>query len=305
MLRQAFLSLSNSQELQNVALSNGAARKFALRFVAGETLEQAVQAIKTLNARGCKATFDHLGENICNADEAREAAASYMDILEAINRYRLDSNVSLKLTQMGLDLDEGLCYENLARICARARELNNFVRIDMESSAYTDRTLDIFRRLWHKGGFRNVGVVLQAYLYRTEADVREMNKLGARVRLCKGAYNEPASVAFPRKEDVDINYARLARLLVKEGNYPGIATHDERLIQHIKRYATKKGIAPSRFEFQMLYGVRRGLQLDLVRQGYNMRIYVPYGKEWYPYFMRRLAERPANVVFVVGNLLRS
>ncbi|HEX8222100.1 MAG TPA: proline dehydrogenase family protein [Chloroflexia bacterium] len=305
MLRQAFLSLSNSQDLQNVALHNGAARKFALRFVAGETLQQAVQAIAALNAKGCKATFDHLGENICNAEEARQAAASYIDILEAIKRHRLDSNVSLKLTQMGLDLDEGLCYENVERICARARELNNFVRIDMESSAYTERTLDVFRRLWHKGGFRNVGVVLQAYLYRTEGDVREMNKLGARVRLCKGAYNEPSEVAFPRKEDVDINYARLARLLMKEGNYPGIATHDERLIQHLRRYAAKKGIPASKFEFQMLYGVRRGVQLELVRQGYNMRVYVPYGKEWYPYFMRRLAERPANVVFVVGNLLKS
>ncbi|HVG01055.1 MAG TPA: proline dehydrogenase family protein [Chloroflexia bacterium] len=305
MLRQAFLSLSNSQDLQNVALHNGAARKFALRFVAGETLEQAVQAIAALNARGCKATFDHLGENICNADEARQAAASYIDILEAIKRYRLDSNVSLKLTQMGMDLDEGLCYENVERICTRARELNNFVRIDMESSAYTDRTLEVFRRLWHKGGFRNVGVVLQAYLYRTEGDVREMNKLGARVRLCKGAYNEPSEVAFPRKEDVDINYARLARLLMMEGNYPGIATHDERLIQHLRRYAAKKGIPASKFEFQMLYGVRRAMQLELVKQGYNMRVDVPYGKEWYPYFMRRLAERPANVVFVVGNLLKS
>ncbi|MDQ3929066.1 MAG: proline dehydrogenase family protein, partial [Chloroflexota bacterium] len=254
MLRQAFLSLSNSRDLQNVALSNGAARRFALRFVAGETLEQAVQAIAELNAKGCKATFDHLGENISNADEARQAAASYIDILEAIDRHGLDSNVSLKLTQMGLDIDEGLCYENLERICTRAQELNNFVRIDMESSAYTDRTLEIFRRLWHKGGFRNVGVVLQAYLYRTEADVREMNRLGVRVRLCKGAYNEPADVAFPRKEDVDINYARLARILIKEGNYPGIATHDERLIQHLKRYVAKKGISPSRFEFQMLYG---------------------------------------------------
>ncbi len=288
-----------------MALHNGAARRFALRFVAGETLEQAVRAIAALNARGCKATLDHLGENICNADEARQAAASYIDILEAITRHRLDSNVSLKLTQMGLDIDEELCYQNVANICARARELNNFVRIDMESSAYTDRTLDIFRRLWHKDGFRNVGVVLQSYLYRTEADVREMNKLGARVRLCKGAYNEPSDVAFPRKEDVDTNYARLARLLIKEGNYPGIATHDERLIQHVKWYAAKKGIPASKFEFQMLYGVRRGLQLELVKQGYNMRVYVPYGKEWYPYFMRRLAERPANVVFVVGNLLRS
>lgn len=304
MLRQAFLSLSNSNELQNVALHNGVARKFALRFVAGETLEQAVQAIVTLNRKGCMATFDHLGENICNAEEARQAADSYLDILDAIQRRKLKSNVSLKLTQMGLDLDEGLAYENVARICRKAQELDNFVRLDMESSAYTDRTLDVFRRLWHKEGYRNVGVVLQAYLYRTEADVREMNKLGARVRLCKGAYNEPEEVAFPRKADVDLNYARLARLLISEGKYPGIATHDERLIQHVKRFVAKKGISPAKFEFQMLYGVRRSLQLELVKEGFNMRVYVPYGKEWYPYFMRRLAERPANVVFVMGNLLR-
>lgn len=287
-----------------MALHNGAARKFALRFVAGETLQQAVQAIAALNRKGCLATFDHLGENICNASEARQAAATYLDILAAIKRHGLNSNVSLKLTQMGLDLDEGLAYENVARICRKAQELNNFVRIDMESSAYTVRTLDIFRRLWNREGFRNVGVVLQAYLYRTEGDVREMNKLGARVRLCKGAYNEPEAVAFPRKVDVDVNYARLARLLISEGNYPGIATHDERLIQHVKRFVAKKGIAPAKFEFQMLYGIRRNLQQQLVREGYNMRVYVPYGQEWYPYFMRRLAERPANVVFIAGNLLR-
>jgi proline dehydrogenase len=174
----------------------------------------------------------------------------------------------------------------------------------MESTAYTDRTLDMFRKLWHEKGFRNVGVVLQAYLYRTEQDVREMNELGARVRLCKGAYNEPPEHAFPRKADVDANYAKLARLLLTEGNYPGLATHDERLIEYIKKYAAAHGIEPATFEFQMLYGVRRELQEELVRQGYNMRVYVPYGHEWYPYFMRRLAERPANVVFIMSNLLR-
>jgi proline dehydrogenase len=224
--------------------------------------------------------------------------------LNKIEATGIKSNASLKLTQMGLDVDEDLCFENLNRICSTAQTLGNFVRIDMESTAYTDRTLDLFRRLWHKSGYRNVGVVLQAYLYRTEEDVREMNHLGARVRLCKGAYNEPADVAFPRKADVDRNYAKLAALLLREGNYPGIATHDARLIEFVKRYAASHGIAPDKFEFQMLYGVRRELQVDLVQQGYNMRVYVPYGHEWYPYFMRRLAERPANVVFVVGNLMR-
>lgn len=305
MLRQTFLSLSNSRELQDVALHNGAARKFALRFVAGETLQQAIRAIAALNAKGCAATFDHLGENVNTPSDARAAADSYIAVLQAIKQRRLNSNVSLKLTQMGLDVDENLCYENVARICKLAQDMHNFVRLDMESSAYTDRTLAMFRKLWHEGGFHNVGVVLQAYLHRTEADVREMNRLGARVRLCKGAYNEPAEVAFPRKADVDANYARLVRLLLTQGTYPGIATHDSRLIEYTKRFAASKGIAPSKFEFQMLYGVRRALQIELVNQGYNMRVYVPYGQEWYPYFMRRLAERPANVVFIMGNLVKS
>lgn len=304
MLRQTFLTLSNSHELQNIALNNGLARRFALRFVAGETLDQAVQAIRALNNKGIMATFDHLGENITTANEARAAADSYMDVLDKIEKTGIKSNVSLKLTQMGLDVDEDLCFDNVSRICARAKDLDNFVRLDMESTAYTDRTLDMFRRLWHTSGYRNVGVVLQAYLYRTEEDVREMNRLGARVRLCKGAYNEPADVAFPKKADVDRNYAKLAALLLREGTYPGIATHDARLIEFVKRYAATHSIAPAKFEFQMLYGVRRELQGELAVQGYNMRVYVPYGHEWYPYFMRRLAERPANVLFVAGNLLK-
>jgi len=303
-LRQAFLSMSNSRELQNVALHNRAARKFALRFVAGETLGQASRAIAELNKSGIKATFDQLGENINTVEAANAAADSYIHILEKIVSTGIDSNVSLKLTQMGLDVDEEICFRNVCRICERAKELNNFVRLDMESSSYTDRTLDMFRRLWHEAGYRNVGVVLQSYLYRTEGDVREMNDLGARVRLCKGAYNEPEEVAYPKKSDVDANYARLTRLLLTDGNYPGIATHDSRLIEYAKKFASARGIAPEKFEFQMLYGVRRDLQTDLVRQGYNMRVYVPYGKEWYPYFMRRLAERPANVMFVLSNVVK-
>jgi proline dehydrogenase len=304
LLRQTFLTLSNSRELQDMALHNGLARKFALRFVAGETLDQAVSAIRTLNKKQITATFDHLGENITTADEAHAAADAYIQVLDKIESTGINSNVSLKLTQMGLDVDEELCFSNVARICERAKQLNNFVRLDMESTSYTDRTLDVFRRLWHESGYRNVGVVLQAYLYRTEGDVREMNRLGARVRLCKGAYNEPADVAFPKKVDVDRNYAKLAALLLREGTYPGIATHDARLIAFLKRYIAKHNIAHSKFEFQMLYGVRRELQAELAQEGYNMRVYVPYGNEWYPYFMRRLAERPANVLFVAGNLLK-
>lgn len=304
MLRQAFLTMSNSNDLQNIALHNGAARKFALRFVAGETLSQAVSAIEALNKHGITATFDHLGENISTEAEAKAAADSYIEVLKRIVSSGINSNVSLKLTQMGMDIDEELCFQNVARICECARDLKNFVRIDMESSAYTDRTLDVFRRLWHNSGYRNVGVVLQAYLYRTEKDVQEMNKLGARVRLCKGAYNEPESVAFPKKADVDANYARLTRLLLTEGTYPGIATHDARLIEYTKRFAEKQNVPKSKFEFQMLYGIRRKDQIALAQLGYNMRVYVPYGQEWYPYFMRRLAERPANVVFVVGNLFK-
>jgi proline dehydrogenase len=302
-LRQTFLTLSNSRELHDIAINNGLARKVARRFVAGETKDQAVSVVAEVNKKGIRATLDHLGENVTQASEAVASADSYIEILEAIEDARIDSNVSLKLTQMGLDIDEQLCFENLSRICKRAQELNNFVRIDMESSAYTDRTLDLFRRLWDSG-FRNVGVVLQAYLYRTEDDVREMNALGARVRLCKGAYNEPAEVAFPRKADVDANFAKLTRLLLKEGHYPGIATHDERLIEYTKRFAASQGIDHAKFEFQMLYGIRRELHEALVRQGYNMRLYIPYGTEWYPYYMRRLAERPANVVFIVSNMLK-
>ena len=304
MLRQTFLTLSNSHELQDIALRNTMARKFALRFVAGETPEQAIGAVTTLNRKGIKASLDHLGENVTSPQEAKSAADSYIEVLDLIASSGVDSNVSLKLTQMGLDIDEDLCLENVVRILETAKKLDNFVRLDMESTAYTDRTLGVFRKLWNDKGFRNVGVVLQAYLHRTEDDVREMNSMGARVRLCKGAYNEPPEHAFPRKEDVDANYAKLTKLLLTEGNYPGIATHDERLIEYTEHYATSEGISPARFEFQMLYGVRRELQEGLARQGYNMRVYVPYGGEWYPYFMRRLAERPANVVFILGNLVR-
>ncbi len=304
MLRNTFLGMSNSKDLQDIALHNGMARRFALRFVAGESLAQATRAIMALNGKGIMATFDHLGENVSTADEAIASADAYIEVLNQIERTHIKSNVSLKLTQMGLDVDEELCFRNVSRICQRAKELDNFVRLDMESSAYTDRTLDMFRKLWHESGYRNVGMVLQAYLYRTEGDVKEMNSLGARVRLCKGAYNEPAEVAFPKKADVDANYAKLAALLLREGTYPGIATHDSRLIEYTKRFAARHRIDRSRFEFQMLYGVRREAQLELAQQGYNMRVYVPYGQQWYPYFMRRLAERPANVMFVLSNLVR-
>ncbi len=302
MLRQGFLTLAQSKGLRDFAVANPLARKVARRFVAGEQLDEAVGVIGDLNRQGMKATFDLLGENVTSAADANATADGYLALLDAIQEHKLDSNVSLKLTAMGLDISEGTAVDNMRRILERAQRYGNFVRMDMESSDYTDITLDIFRRLWQD--YQNVGVVLQAYLYRTPQDVDEMIRLGARVRLCKGAYNEPPSVAFPEKKDTDMQYARLMCKLIDLGNYPGIATHDVRLINLAKRFVAKKGIPSDRFEFQMLYGVRSQVQRDLTAEGFNMRVYVPYGEQWYPYFMRRLAERPANLIFIMSNLLR-
>lgn len=302
MLRQGFLSLSQSRGLRDFAVANPLAQRIARRFVAGEELDEAVPVIRRLNEQGMLATFDHLGENVHSTADADATADAYIALLDAIHDNGLRSNVSLKLTALGLDISEGCALENMRRILVRAQGYNNFVRIDMESSDYTDVTLEIFRKLWTD--FQNVGLVLQAYLYRTPHDVDEMIRLKARVRLCKGAYNEPPSVAFPEKKDTDMQYARLMCKLIDLGNYPGIATHDVRLINLAKRFAAKKGIPRERFEFQMLYGVRSQLQRDLAAEGYNMRVYVPYGGQWYPYFMRRLAERPANLIFMLSNLFR-
>ncbi|MCX7945008.1 MAG: proline dehydrogenase family protein [Deltaproteobacteria bacterium] len=275
---------------------------FARRFVAGEELSEAIPSIKRLNDKGIMTTIDHLGENVTSEEIARAAADSYLEILDIIEREKLNSNVSLKLTQMGLDLGDDFCFSNVERIVEKAYKLNNFVRIDMEGSKYTQRTLDISYRLFEKYG--NVGVVIQSMLLRSEDDIKELNKRGIRVRLCKGAYKEPEAIAFQKKEQVNENYIKLMKMLLTEGKYPAIATHDEKIINECKRFVKENKIDSSRFEFQMLYGIRRDLQVSLVKEGYRMRVYVPYGKEWFPYFYRRLRERKENVFFVLRNFFR-
>ena len=304
MLRNTLLYLSNQPQVFNFVRHNRMAKNFANRFVAGETVDTALVAIKQLNDKGITATLDLLGESVKNEKEARESAAAYIDMLDRIKGQRLDANVSLKLTAMGLDISEDLCVANMQNILDRAHELQTFVRLDMESSDYTQKTLDLFYERLYPSYRGNVGIVLQSYLYRTATDVEDANKAGARVRLCKGAYKEPAAVAYPEKKDVDESYVRCMRTLLTDGHYPGIATHDEAIVDETKRFAKENGISNDKFEFQMLYGVRRDLQEKLVREGYRMRVYVPFGTQWYPYLMRRLAERPANVAFITGNIVR-
>lgn len=302
MLRQVLIRLSQERRLRDFASHNELARQMARRFVAGETLPEAIAAVREINARGMTATLDHLGENVSSAQEAAQAAEAYCRALRAIGEAGIHCNVSLKLTQMGLDLGEELAIAHTRQVIEEAARSDNFVRVDMESSDYVDRTLDVFFRLFET--HRNVGIVLQSYLYRTQADLERVIEVGARVRLVKGAYFEPASVAFQDKSDVDNSFVRLMQALLSRGNYPAIATHDPHMIAATTRYALDQGIDRSRFEFQMLYGIRRDLQARLVRDGYNMRVYVPYGTDWYPYLMRRMAERPANLMFVVGNIAR-
>ena len=304
MLRQTFLYLSNQPTIFRFVRNNKLAKKFAGRFVAGETLDTAIAAVRALNAKKITASLDLLGESVTNEAEARSASAEYLAMLDRIHAEKLDANVSVKLTQMGLDISESLCVEIMRGILARAKQYGTFVRLDMEASNYTERTLKMFESQLYPGFEKNVGVVLQSYLFRTEADVARAIALNARVRLCKGAYQEPPAVAFPDKKDVDATYVKCMHTLMSTGNYPGLATHDEKIINEAKRYAKEKGIAPSKYEFQMLYGVRRDLQDQLVSEGYNMRVYVPFGTQWYPYLMRRLAERPANVAFITGNVVR-
>jgi len=304
MLRKTLLYLSNQQRVFTFVRRNGLARRMARRFVAGETIEEAMTAVRALNARGITASLDLLGESVHREEEARATAKSYLDLLDRIQSQKLDANVSLKLTAMGLDVSEDLCVANMQMVLDRARDYGSFVRIDMESSAYTERTLHMFEHRLYPSYPKHVGIVLQSYLRRTYADVEMANRLHARVRICKGAYQEPASVAFPDKRDVDEQYIRSMHSLMSDGNYPGIATHDERIIADAKRFAAERKIASDRYEFQMLYGVRRDLQEQLVREGYRMRVYVPFGTQWYPYLMRRLAERPANVAFMTGNVVK-
>jgi proline dehydrogenase len=304
LLRKTFLVMSENRGMHRFVVGNGLTRKMSRRFIAGEMLDEALGSIRELNAKGILATLDLLGESVESEAEARQAGADYEAILDRLAESGLKANVSLKPTQMGMDLGDAFCREIIAKVVAKAKSHGNFVRIDMEGSAYTQRTIDMFKDLLAEYGRDHVGIVLQAYLYRTEADVEEMIRLGARVRLCKGAYKEPAEVAFPEKADVDANYVKLAKRLVKDGHYPGLATHHEPMIQAVKDYVAAEGIGRERFEFQMLYGIRRDLQESLVKEGFNMRCYVPYGTQWYPYFMRRLAERPANVWFIMSNMLK-
>ncbi len=304
MLRNALLYLSSQPQVFNFVRHNRMAKGFASRFVAGETLDTALAAVKQLNSRGITATLDLLGESVRNEKEARDSARSYLEMLDRIQAEKLDANVSAKLTAMGLDISEDLCVANMQDILERARDYKSFVRLDMEGSDYTQKTLDLFYERLYPSFRGNVGIVLQSYLYRTASDIEEANTATARVRLCKGAYKEPAAVAYPEKKDVDDSYVRSMHALLTNGHYPGIATHDEAIVTETKRFARENDIGNDRFEFQMLYGVRRDLQEKLVKEGYRMRVYVPFGTQWYPYLMRRLAERPANVAFITGNIVK-
>lgn len=306
-MRTIFLWLSHSKFLRSLTRKLSFARRAAMRFVAGETIDDAIRAIRELNAQGITTTLDHLGENVETEADAKRSADDYLNVLEAIGKSDVKSHVSIKLTALGLDLGDDFCRENVARVIAKAQAIGSFVRIDMEGTEYTDRTLAIYRSL--RQDFDNVGIVIQAYLYRSEKDIEMLCNAGGRVRLCKGAYKEPADKAFPKKADTDANYVRLMKMLLSAearatGTRGAIATHDPKMIDATKQFAKEEQVANDEFEFQMLYGIRRELQRQLAGEGYAMRVYVPYGTEWYPYFMRRLAERPANVWFVLSNMFR-
>jgi proline dehydrogenase len=302
LMKSTLLNLSERKTPRRLLTSVGAFNKVTHRFVAGETIDEAVEAIKDLNAKGLSASFDHLGEAISSEAEARAEVETYHKLLDRIDRDGLNCNVSVKPTQLGLDIAEELCAENLGAIVGHAARYGIFVRIDMEDSGHTDGTLNVYRVV--RRDFDNVGVVIQSYLRRSERDVRELLELGTRIRLCKGAYAEPPEAAFQEKKKVDENYVRLVEILLASGVYHGIATHDPRMINATIRFARENKIGKNTFEFQMLFGVARQRQIQLVEQGFNMRVYVPFGRAWYPYFMRRLAERPANVLFVMRAMLK-
>jgi proline dehydrogenase len=303
-MRQGLLWLSERQGIFNFVRRNGMARKFASRFVAGETIETGVKAAVELGAKGITSSLDLLGESVTLESEAAAARDLYLQMLERMAAAKVEVNVSVKLTQMGLDIGEELCAANMLRILDKAKTLGGFVRLDMEGSDYTQRTLDFFRNRLLEPYGAHCGVVIQSMLRRSEKDIEDLIALRARVRLCKGAYLEPPSVAFPDKADVDRNYVKLMQRLLSAGNYPGLATHDEAIIGQAREFAGRERISTDRYEFQMLYGVRRDLQTRLRRAGHNMRVYIPFGTQWYPYLMRRLAERPANIAFVLGNMLK-
>jgi len=302
--RSALIYLSRQEGLKNFATRFSPFKKLTTRFIAGETTAEAVAAIRDINARGCSASFDHLNESVSNVAATEDEVREYLHLLDLIDQTGINSNVSIKLTQFGLEIDPELAYRNARQIVEESKRRNNFVRVDMEGSNVTQVTIDIFKRLRSEFELNDVGIVLQSYLYRTEQDARDLLKIPARIRLCKGAYDEPAEVAYPDKKDVDANYVRVMQLLLSSGTYHGIATHDPKMIDATVDFVQREGIPKSAFEFQMLYGIRRDLQEQLARDGWGMRVYVPYGKHWYPYFMRRLAERPANIWFVMKNFLK-
>jgi len=302
--RSALIYLSRQEGLKEFAAKFSLFKKLTTRFIAGETTDEAVAAIREINARGCSASFDHLNESVSSVEATTDEVREYLHLLELIDQTGIDSNVSIKLTQFGLEIAPDLAYQNARSIVEAAARRGNFVRIDMEGSNVTQATIDVFKRLRSEFGLNDVGIVLQSYLRRTMDDARELLKIPARIRLCKGAYDEPASVAYPDKKDVDDNYVSVMQLLLASGTYHGIATHDPKMIDATIEFAQREGIGKDAFEFQMLYGIRRDLQEQLARDGYGMRVYVPYGKHWYPYFMRRLAERPANIWFVLKNFLK-
>ncbi len=302
MLKGTLLYMAQNDAVRKFVTESRATRGAVSRFVAGEQLDDAINVVRTLNQAGMHVSLDHLGENVSDEQEAKEATQAYIGILERIKETGVDANISIKLTALGLDISQELCQQHVTRILEYAQQSSIFVRIDMEGSAYTEPTVQTTLRLHER--FEHVGTVIQSCLYRSKQDVQQMIAQGVRVRLVKGAYKEPKTVAFQLKSDVDHNYVRLMTMLLLKGNYPALATHDEAIINAACKYARDNGISQSSFEFQMLYGIRRDLQARLVKQGYNVRVYVPYGSQWYPYLVRRMAERPANLVFVMSNAFR-
>jgi len=303
MLRATLLKLSESPRFAKWVTSNGTTRRMARRFVAGETLDEAIEAARACNNAGMLVSLDYLGENCSTTTDAQRSRDSYLEVYERIAQEKLHANVSCKLSQLGLDLNIEFCQGLVRSIAERAASYDNFLRIDMEGSMYTQRTIDVVKRI--RSNTPAVGTVIQSYLYRSETDIQDLLAYGCRIRLCKGAYKESQDVAYPNKKDVDFNYIRLMKILLPSGFYHGIATHDPRMIAETIRWAATKQISKDDFEFQMLYGVRTDLQKRLVKDGYRVRIYIPYGNDWFPYFMRRLAERPANLGFLLRNFFRS
>lgn len=302
--RKLVLTIANNRWIESFALKYGM-KLGASRFVSGDTLQDSLQTIHQLNQENLLVTIDHLGESVQSEEEAGKATESIISIFDAIKRERLHSNVSVKLTQLGLSLSPEFCLENMKRIAAKAKETNNFVRIDMEDTPHLEKTIEIFHNLLDRYGNDHVGLVIQSYLYRSLADVESLGKKKANLRIVKGAYKEPPEVAYPKKKDVDKNYLRLVKTHLKNGCYTAIATHDENIIKHLKKWLAEEKIPRDQYEFQMLFGIRNKLQRELVQEGYRVRVYTPFGTDWYPYYTRRLAERPANILFILKNLLRS